>query len=251
MLISIWGRDGTSKSTLADALGGLFSKKGITVVIDTDLTQPTLPVRINGKNFNPDSSLGKAISGIGTGDVTSYLHQLPQKKQLFYAGLTDQDEYLTYEIGLEADNKAQDFIEGCKEVADTVILDLSGQRTDPFVPCALTHSDKIIIPMIPDVQGVCWYNAVKPLLQRMNAQGRVLPVAVMVDRYIDLSNIEKAADIQFAAALPFVKEFRQDSTVFPLDGTSLAAQRYVKQVKKIYTLLEGDDEIENISRDRI
>ncbi len=48
MLISIWGRDGVGKSTLADALGGLFSQRGITVVIDTDLTQPTLPVRING-----------------------------------------------------------------------------------------------------------------------------------------------------------------------------------------------------------
>ena len=247
MLISIWGRDGIGKSTLADVLCGLFSKEGIAVVIDTDLTQPTLPVRINGKNFNPDSSLGKAISGIGTGDVTSYLHQHPKKKQLFYAGLTDQDEYLTYEVGLEADDNAQDFIEGCNEAVDTVILDLSGQRTDPFVPCALTHSYKVIVPITPDVQGVCWYNAVKPLLQRVNAQGRVLPVAVMVDRYNDLSIIEKATDVRFAAALPFVKEFRQDSTVFPLDGTSLAAQQYVKQVKKLYTLVKGDDEIENIS----
>lgn len=251
MLISIWGRDGIGKSTLADTLGGLFSKRGIAVVIDTDLTQPTLPVRINGKSFNPDSSIGKAVSGIGTGDVTSYLHQHPKKKQLFYAGLTDQDEYLSYEIGLEADNDAQDFIDGCKEAADTVILDLSGQRTDPFVPCALIHSDKVIIPITPDVQGVCWYNAVKPLLQSMNAQGHVLPVAVMADRHHDLSIIEKAADVRFAAALPFVKEFRQDSTVFPLDGTSLTAQRYVKLVKKLYTLLKGGNEIENISRDRI
>ncbi len=250
MLISIWGRDGIGKSTLADALGGLFSKEGIAAVIDTDLTQPTLPVRIQ-KCLNPDSSLGKAISGIGTGDVTSYLHQHPKKKQLFYAGLTNRDEYLSYEIGLEADDNAQNFIEGCKEVADTVIIDLSGQRTDPFVPCALIHSDKIIIPMTPDVQGVCWYNAVKPLLQSMNAQGRVLPVAAMADGHNDLSVIEKAADVRFATVLPFVKEFRQDSTVFPLDGTSLSAQRYVKQVKKIYTLVKGGDEIENISRDRI
>lgn len=242
MTISIWGRDGIGKSTLADALGCLFSKRGIAVVIDTDLTQPTLPVRINGKSFNPDSSIGKAVSGIGTGDVTSYLYQHPKKKQLFYAGLTDQDEYLSYEIGLEADDKAQDFIEGCKDVADTIILDLSGQRTDPFVPCALIHSDKVIVPITPDVQGICWYNAVKPLLKSMDAQGRILPVAVMTDRHHDLSIIEKATDVRFDAALPFVKEFRQDSTVFPLDGTSSGAQRYTKQVKKLHALLKGDDE---------
>lgn len=247
MLISIWGRDGIGKSTLVDALGGLLSQRGITVGIDTDLTQPTLPVRISEKCLNPDNSLGKAISGIGTGDVTSYLHQHPKKKQLFYAGLTDQDEYLSYEIGLEADDNAQDFVKGCKEAADAVILDLSGQRTDPFIPCALIHSDKIIVPITPDIQGVCWYNAVKPLLQSMNAQGRVLPVTVMADRHHDLSVIEKVADVRFAAALPFVKEFRQGSTVFSLDGTSLTAQRYIKQVKKLYTLVKGDNEIENIS----
>lgn len=251
MLISIWGRDGIGKSTLADALGGLFSKKGIAVVIDTDFTEPTLPVRIDGKDFNPDNSLGKAVSGIGTDNVTSYLHQHLRKKQLFYAGLTDQDEYLSYEIGLEADDNAQDFIKGCKEAADTVILDLSGQRTDPFVPCALIHSDMVIVPITSDVQGVCWYNAVKPLLQSMNVQGHVLPVAAMTDRHHDLSIIEKAVDLQFAAALPFVNEFRQESTVFPLDGASLAALRYTKQVKKLYTLLKGDGEIENVSRDRI
>ena len=45
MLIAIWGRDGTGKSTLADALGLLFAKRGVTAIIDTDLTQPTLPQR--------------------------------------------------------------------------------------------------------------------------------------------------------------------------------------------------------------
>lgn len=242
MLISIWGRDGVGKSMLADALGGLFLKKGIAVVIDTDLTQPTLPMHMNGKKIDPNTSLGKAVSGIGTSNVETYLHQHPKREQLFYAGLTDQDEYLTYEIGLEADDKAQDFIEGCWEAADTVILDLSGQRVDPFIPCALIHSDKVIVPITLDVQGVCWYNAVKSLLKSMNAQGSVLPVAAMTDRHHDLPVIEKGADILFAAVLPFVKEFRQDSTMFPLDGTSSASQRYVKQVKKLYAMLEGGGE---------
>lgn len=245
MLIAIWGRDGVGKSTLCDALGILFAKQGVTAVIDTELTQPTLPMRVNGKHFDTDASLGKAISGMVMGDVSRHLHQHPKQKSLFYTGLTDRDEYLSYEIGLEADDAAQDFIEQCKELADTVILDLSGQRTDPFVPCALIHADKVIAVFTPDVQGECWFNAVKPLLHSMNAQGRVLPVAALVDNHHDLSAIEKAADAQFTAALPFVKELRQirDAGAFPLDGTTPAALRYARQAQKLYTLLKGADAV--------
>lgn len=235
MMIAIWGRDGTGKSTLCDALGLMYAKQGITAIIDTDLTQPTLPMRVNGKKFSADTSLGKAVSGVGIGDAAQYLHQHPKHKTLFYAGLTDRDEYLSYELGLDADNAAQDFIEQCAELADTVILDLSGQRIDPFVPCALVHADKVIVLVTPDTQGVCWYNAVKPLLESMNAQGRVLPVAAMVEHH-SVESAERAADLQFATELPFAKEFRRmrDTGASPLDGSTPAALRYVRQAQRLY-----------------
>ena len=242
MLISIWGRDGIGKSTLADTLGYLFAKEYITVVIDTDLTQPTLPIRISGGSFNQDNSLGKAVSGIGSSSVVRFLYQHPKKKNLFFAGLTEGDEYLSYEIGLEGENNARDFIAGCKEYANTVILDLSGQRSDPFVPCALINSDKIIVPITPDVQGVCWYKAVEPLLETMNVKKNILLVAAMMDRHHDISAIGKATGVRFSASLPIVNEFRWDSTLIPLDGTSPAAMRYSKIVKKLYERLKGDGE---------
>lgn len=240
MHIAIWGRDGIGKSTLAGTLGHIFAGKGVTAVIDTDLTQPTLPSRVNGKQLDADASLGRAI-GMGAIDAAPYLHQHPKLKTLFYAGLTARDEYLSYEFGLEADEAAQVFVERCGDVADTVILDLSGQRCDPFMPGTLIYADKVIVLITPDVQGVCWYNSVQPFLATMNAQERVIPVAAMADRHHDLSVIEKAADIKFAATLPFVKEFRQDSTVSPLDGATDAAARYFRQVQALCALVKGAD----------
>jgi len=234
MVFAIWGRDGTGKSTLADALGRTFCKQGITAIIDTDLTQPTLPARINGKKLGAEASLGKAISGMSADDAARYLHQHPKVKRLFYAGLIAQDEYLSYELGLDATEAARDFVDRCAALADTVILDLSGQRTDPFVPIALSVADKIIIPITPNVQGVCWFNAVKPFLEAMNASGRVLPVVAMADRQHDLSVVEKAADMRFIAVLPYVREFRQDGAD---TGTTPAAIRYAKQVQKIFGIL--------------
>lgn len=233
MILAIWGRDGTGKSTLADALGMLFVKQGATAIIDTDLTQPTLPVRINGRKIDADASLGKAISGMGTDDAAKYLHQHPKIKRLFYAGLTGHDEYLSFELGLDATDAARDFVERCAALVDTVILDLSGQRTDPFVPSALSGADKIIVPITPDVQGVCWFNAAKPFLEAVNAFGRVLPIAAMAERSA-LDAIEKAANIRFAATLSYVREFRQNG----VDACSThAAVRYFKQVQTLYRKL--------------
>jgi len=238
MLIAVWGRDGTGKSSLCDALGLLLSGKRVTAIIDTDLTQPTLPQRVNGKKIDGNASLGKAITGIGTSDTARYLHQHPRRKGLFYAGLTDKDVFLTYEIGLEATGAAQDFTSQCAELANAVILDLSGQRTDPFIPCALTLADKVIILITPDVQGVCWFKAIKPLLEAMNAQGRVLPVAAMVERHA-VNAVEKALDLRFSVELPYVRELRQarDTGTSPLGGSTRASVRYTKQVKKLCGLL--------------
>jgi MinD-like ATPase involved in chromosome partitioning or flagellar assembly len=239
MVIAVWGRDGIGKSTLCEALGTLFAKQGVTVIIDTDLTQPTLPVRLNGVKIDAAASLGKAI-GMGTLDAAPYLHQLSKLKTLFYAGLTDHDEYLSYELGLEADNAAQDFVERCIELADTVILDLSGQRSDPFLPGALIHADKVIALFTPDVQGISWFNGIKPLSSTMNAQERILPVMAMTDRQHDMSCVEKAVDIKVAAALPYVREFRQECIS---NSTTPAAMRYLREVKKLQTLLKGADAI--------
>lgn len=236
MLIAIWGRDGIGKSALCDTLGILFARQGVTAVIDTDLTQPTLPARLNGMKIDADVSLGKAV-GMGAMDAAPYLHQHPKLKTLFYAGLTDKDEYLSYEFGLETDDAAQDFVERCAELADTVILDLSGQRSDPFLPGALIRADRVIALFTPDVQGICWFNSIKPLLATMNAQARILPVAVMAGRQHDLSAVEKAADAKLAAALPYVQEFRQNCD--PGAGTTPAAMRYLREVKKLQALLEG------------
>ncbi len=242
MIIAIWGRDGIGKSALCDTLGALLAKQGVTAILDTDLTQPTLPARLGGKKLDADASLGKAI-GMSAMDAAPYLHQHPKLKNLFYAGLTDRDEYLSYEFGLEVDEAAQIFVERCEELADTVIIDLSGQRCDPFLPGALIYADKIITLFTPDVQGVCWFNGIKHLLTTMNAQGRVLPVAAMADQQ-QLSAIEKAMDARFTAVLPYVREFRQihDTGAFPTEGATPGAVRYLREAKKLCGLLKGVDE---------
>jgi MinD-like ATPase involved in chromosome partitioning or flagellar assembly len=151
---------------------------------------------------------------------------------------------MSYEAGLDADETAQDFVEQCSELADTVILNLSGQRTDPFLPGALLHADKVVVMLTPDVQGICWYQSVAPLLRNRQTQGHVLPVATMIGKHHDIPAIEKAIGTSFTAALPFVKEFWQthDSGMSPLEGATPSAIRYQRQARQLAEQLKGVSE---------
>jgi MinD-like ATPase involved in chromosome partitioning or flagellar assembly len=241
MVIAVWGRDGIGKSTLCDALGELAAKQDVSIVIDTDLTQPTLTARVNGKHIDEDASLGKAISGFDGDDVRRYLHQHMRHKRLYYAGLTSRDEYLTYEHGTEADNAAQDFLNKCKEIASTVILDVSGQRTDPFLPAALLNAGYILLLVTPDVQGICWHNAVMPMLKDMYADSRVLTVAAQVQKYQDADAVAKASDIRFDAKLSYVSELRRlrNEGKGILECTTPLGIRLEKQIRLLYERMRG------------
>ncbi len=234
MILAIWGRDGVGKSTLSDSLGVLFAQKGICITIDTDLTQPTIPARIAG---NPGKgSLGRAISGSIITDIKPYLHQHPKHKGLFFAGLTDKDDYLSYEIGLEADDNAQDLIDRCTEQAGTIIIDLSGQRSDPFLPPALLNAENIVLLVVPDVQGLCWFLSVKSLLESMNAQGRVIPVAMKVQPYHDVGKIEKTGGLEFAASFPYLKEV---AALRDTGETAVCIAKYAKPLKSLFKRIWG------------
>jgi cellulose biosynthesis protein BcsQ len=205
MIIAIWGRDGAGKSTLSDALGVFFSRRGVCIVIDTDLTQPMLPVRCSGEAPKGAKSLGHALTGTVVTDIRPYLCRHPEHKGLFYAGLRDGDDFLSYELGLGAENGARNFVDRCAEQADVVILDLSGQRGDPFLPVAL-DAGQIILPIVPNLQGLCWFLSVKPLLERMDALERILPIASMARPDHDVAGIEKIGGLAFAAQLPWVRD---------------------------------------------
>lgn len=224
MIIAIWGRDGAGKSTLSDALGVFFSRRGVCVIVDTDLTQPMLPVRCPGEAKKGMNPLGHALTGAVVTDIRPYLCQHPDHKGLFYAGLRDGDDFLSYELGLGAEGGARNFVDRCAERADTIILDVSGQRGDPFLPAAL-DADHIILPIVPTPQGLCWFLSVKPLLERMDALERILPIASMARPDHDVTGVEKAGGLAFAAQLPWVRD--------------TGAAKYARALKPLLNMLSG------------
>lgn len=234
MIIGVWGQAGTGNSVLAESLAFLFSKRGTVLLIHTDLTQPTLPVMLNGENIDKAHSLGRALK-IGMKDVTSYMHQHKSNKRLFYAGLSDKDNILSHEIGIEATSYVERFIENCKHVVDNIIIDLSPQRNDPFLPFTLSYADKVIMPLVPNTKGVTRHISFMELVFQLKAADKILPVAAEVFSFHDIKKIEKAANIEFAVVIPFLKDV---AMCMDTNKSVMDVPKYAKQVRKLYRILE-------------
>ncbi len=249
MIVAIWGRDGTGKSTLADALAQRLTNgsRSLVALIDTDLTQPTLPVRLPLVSHPPEASLGRVLSGVGTQEPALYLRQHPKVGTLFVAGLAAGDDLLAYELGLSAHEAAGRFVASLSHV-DHIVLDVSGQRTDPFLMVALQMADTLLLPFAADPQGVCWWEAVQPLLERTNATAKVLPVLSRVRPYQDVDATLKASGLWPSKAtipvLPYSREIDAlhtgGETTIQSTGNGRAWNRLVNELHRKLTTNGGE-----------
>jgi CO dehydrogenase nickel-insertion accessory protein CooC1 len=205
LIIAVWGRGGSGKSVLAKELGRLYAKgNNVTVVIDTDMTQPTLPPKLPGGIQSDRLSLGAVFAAPYIRDARKFLNQHPKEKNLFYVGLTKNDDYLSYEIDMRQYEQAKLFIETCEEITDVIILDCSSQRGDPFLAVATNVADQFIMTLTPDTNNACWYHAVKPLLIKLNNEKKSIKfVASPVKKHHSIPWFQKQTDIKFVAELPY------------------------------------------------
>jgi len=212
MIIAIWGRSGTGKSLIANELGRLYAKHGkVTVVVDTDMTQPTLPPRLPNTLKNNKLSLGAIFASPQVRDAAIYFHPHPKEKSLFYAGLTKDDHYLSYEIDMRQYSQAASFAKACEQIADVIILDCSGQRGDPFLAVALNAADNFLLVHTPDTKNACWYLAIKPLLSKSRNESNrsIFHIANAIKKHHAVAEYEKITGIKFSALLPFSQSINE------------------------------------------
>lgn len=209
MMIAIWGKDGTGKSTLAEAFGLFYSRqKGLALVINSDTTQPTLTGRIPIEQHKRNSSIGQMLASPSVPDVTGTFHQHPKHEGLFFAGTTCEDNYLSYESGLEQSANVGEYLQQCKVQMDAVVIDCSGQKDDPFVPVSLMQADRIMLLFSPTVEGVAWVLSVQPLMERLGVTGKTRFIASQVYKYQNIKAVEKTLSKKIHT-LPFDRGLHQ------------------------------------------
>ena len=238
MIIAVWGSPGSGKSLVATELGRMFARDNITVVVNTDMTQPTIPVLLPKIRNDVKHSLGVIFPTPFVRDAQNYLHQHPKEEKLFLAGLKKDDDYLSYEVGVAQYDQAYHFINACSDIADVVVLDCSNQRGDPFFAAALDVADMFIITMPPDIKNVCWYLSVKELLEnKITEQEKpLIRIANPVMSFSAVKEVESLLDMTFDYKLPFSKQLAEaNGKAEPADSApGLSARKSRKVLNKLF-----------------
>lgn len=246
MITAIWGCGGVGKSAIACGLGNLYAAKGTAAVIDSNLCHPTLPQRLPGVRLEAERSLGRYLNRLGDSEVRRYYYQHPDNKGLFFAGLTDRNTYTDFEIGLENAERAREFLVRSEEMFDHVLLDCSVQRTDPFLPAMLRHATRIILPLLPGIGAVHWYNAVRPMLENAGVLKKLVPVATMVLPFYLPDEVERQLDTPFVARFRYSKELarRIDEGRLPDSLLEADGANWLKNLRLLAkALAQGDEEL--------
>ena len=237
MVISIIGRDGTGKTSLAKALGQLFSNDGLTAVVNTDLTMPTTIVD------SGDVSLGNYLFSGGRHEATAYLHQDEQVNTLFYSGTTADDDMYSFEMYLNYHEKADDFLQACADDVDNIIVDVSGQRVDPFLRPALFRSNFIIVLCTCDREGVNYLHSIgRPLHDaRQDSPGSVIFVPSKVMPYQDVSAFQSITGCQQTCVLPYNEDIIYANSSYTLfqSASTKQGRKWLEAVKTLYKYLKG------------
>ena len=162
------------------------------------------------EGFNPtEPSDRRAWNNAYAPDSNIASQYAPNGDGLFFAGLSDGDVYTDFEIGLEAVERAQDFLLQSEKMLGSVILNCSVQRNDPFLPVMLHGADVILLPIVPNVEAVDWYGSIQPMLSDAGTISRAIPIAVMPMPFHLTGEIKKQLGIRVATEFRFFRNVAQ------------------------------------------
>ena len=199
MVVGILGRDGTGKTGVAKAVGRYLARDDVTVIINTDMTLPTT-IQPN----SPLRSLGHYLSLVSRQPVQPYLQQHPKIKSLFFAGTAMLDDMFSYQVELDAYPQAVHFLKQCMNEAVHIVLDVSGQRNDPFLPVTTEYADKLVYLALCEAEGVNSLYAMERIFKSISC-----PVSCALSQTRaghDQATFERAARHKVEYDFPFCNE---------------------------------------------
>lgn len=199
MVLSIMGRDGVGKTSIARAIGGYLARDDLTLIINTDMTLPTTIQQDSGLR-----SLGHYLSLASRQPVTQYLQQHEKIKNLFFAGTSMLDDVFSYPVDLDNAQQAEYFIEEALKEVSHIVIDLSGQSADPFLPVSVKRADIPLFMTSCDAEGINSIYAMKRLLK-----AAACPVRMALSKtqaYHDICAFEKTSERRIEYNFPFSNE---------------------------------------------
>lgn len=246
-IISVWGSPGSGKSMFCCILAkALTRNKQKAIIINGESSIPMLPVWLPDQMIDANVSVGQVLSSvdIDTSLVAGHVAVLKNYPFIGLMGYSSGENPLSYpEVDYQM---VRQLINAAAKLVDYIILDCSSNMTNVFTPAAIESGDIVIRILTPDLKGINYLKAHRPLL----ADGRF-----RYDSHITFAGLARpfhALDEMgyiiggFDGLLPYSKEIDRCAT----EGGMFRAINYCnpKYTAALNRILEKLEELELTER---
>lgn len=250
-VITVWGSPGSGKSMLCCMLARVLTRdKSKAVIINADPCVPMIPVWLPGQTIPENASIGQVLSSVEidaalAASHVTILQSWPYVGVMGYAAGENPLSYpeLKYEMALE-------LIRVMETIVDYVILDCSAQITNVFTPAAIESGDLILRILTPDLKGIHYLKAGRPLLMDSRFRfGEHLTFAGLARPFHALEEMGHLIG-KWDGLLPYSKEINRCAEEGSMFGAvKYCNSRYLASLNRILEELEKLEEAEEAQKE--
>ena len=244
MIFSIWGKNGSGKSTVASNLACAFSKRGyMTAIVGANRFYGAIQYYYN-ISISAEQSLRVLLSGDDSMSIQDYFIICPSDKNIHIASLADGEDCAGYRK-LRVDMVVR-FLNLVKNNYPIVLIDCDESIDDPLSMYSLTMSEKIVYVTRPTLQSVIFAKAYESIVSGLQVKEQM--TVAYVAGAASSATISEDAGLYSPFGitkgyrfLPYCQEIESPSdTAAPIiytRGRSRAAINYSKEIIALADML--------------
>ena len=233
-IITVFGANGSGKTTVAANLGYILSQKYIVGIISANTSCGTIQ-HLFGVAIDETHGLYELM--VAKADVGKVFMPCPNNKNLFILSLANNHDCLKLadeESSLDGQT-AKAILAEMKEMFNFIIVDCDTDVNNPLSIYSITYADKIINVIKPTVIGTAFLNAYKPLFSALEiCDDKIIHIANNDKNYVGARNIEKTANIKINMTIPYCREVEEaENKGVPVCRTDSRTNDFIGSMKSI------------------
>ena len=204
-LISVYGPDGSGKTTLAYALANeLASGDTQVLLVHTDFSRPVLPERI--PELQDALSLGQLLLTGDRYNMEDSFVPYPKNSNVFVTGILHNENFSSYPASACLLEAAKKYFETVSAVFDFVIVDSTDDVSDNLALAGLAQAGAVVELVPPNIQGVLFSEAYGMIFDSLHTKEKTLYTASKCRDDQNPELIEHRLGVRFSARLPYSSE---------------------------------------------
>ena len=222
----------------------LTAGKAKALIINADASTPMLPVWMPDRILETNMSIGNVMTALEINNAlvaerVVILKEYPFIGVMGYAAGENPFSYPELKY-----NKIRQFIQEASKLVEYIILDCSSNMLNFFTPTAIESADLVVRVITPDLRGLNYLKAHKPLLTDEKFHFPMhLTFAGMARPFHAIDEMDHLIG-GFDGLLPYSKEIERCGTSGQMfKALAYCNQRYISSLKLVRELIDDSDEV--------